>query len=130
MTSERAHPYRAEADTLGLWHLDMATFDVPDAEFASDADTSLLYHLEDAGTPVADASANGNIGTVVGTPTMQATGKFALGIDFDGSSYVSAPDRASLDLGSGDFTIEAWVKPAIVDPGAEAGVEQYDSDKN
>jgi hypothetical protein len=48
-TTGFARAYAAESDTLGLWHLDSAAFDVPEAEFASDDGTMLLYHLEEVG---------------------------------------------------------------------------------
>jgi uncharacterized repeat protein (TIGR01451 family) len=64
---------------------------------------------EGSGTSVADASGQGNAGTVAsGTWTSQ--GKFGSALTFNGTSTrVTVPDSNSLDLT--DMTLEAWVYP-------------------
>lgn len=57
-----------------------------------------------------------NTGVVVGAVTA-ATGKVAGGFNFSGAGndYVMVPDQADLNVGTGDFTIDAWVKPKEAD---------------
>ncbi len=57
---------------------------------------------EGSGASVADASGNGNTGTIANAAWSTA-GKFGNALSFNGSSAkVSVPDSASLDLTSGD----------------------------
>ena len=68
---------------------------------------------EGSGTTVADASGNGNNGTVSNT-TWTTSGKYGKALVFNGSSsLVTIPDAASLHLSSG-MTLEAWVNPSTV----------------
>ena len=68
---------------------------------------------EGSGTTVADASGNGNTGTITAA-TWAATGKYGKALQFNGSSaLVTVPDAASLHLSSG-MTLEAWVNPSAV----------------
>src|SRR5262249_15307549 len=68
---------------------------------------------EGSGTTVADASGNGNTGTISGA-TWTATGKYASALSFSGTSAtVNIPDSAVLHLGSA-MTLEAWVDPTTV----------------
>ena len=68
---------------------------------------------EGSGTTVADASGNGNNGTVANA-TWAAAGKNGKALSFNGSSSrVTIPDAASLHLTSA-MTLEAWVNPATV----------------
>lgn len=56
-----------------------------------------------------DASANANNGVLTGTTN--GSGKLNEGQIFDGSTaQISIADHATLQLGTGDFTISAWVK--------------------
>ena len=65
---------------------------------------------EAVGTTAADASGNGNAGTLVNGPAWITAGKYGGAINFDGANdYVRAADSASLDLGR-TGTVEAWVK--------------------
>jgi chitodextrinase len=65
---------------------------------------------EAVGTTTADASGNGNGGTLVNGPTWTAAGKYGGAINFDGANdFVRVADSASLDLGR-TGTAEAWVK--------------------
>ena len=66
---------------------------------------------EGSGSTVADASGNGNNGTIANA-TWVATGKYGGALSFNGSSSrVTVPDSASLHLSSA-MTLEAWVDPA------------------
>jgi hypothetical protein len=65
---------------------------------------------EGSGTTVADASGNGNTGTIVGATRTNA-GKYGRALSFNGtSSYVNLRNRASLRL-TGSMTWSAWVRP-------------------
>jgi chitodextrinase len=69
------------------------------------------YSLDQNGSTVADASGNGNTGTVSGA-TWTSGGKFGGAYSFNGSSsYIDVKDSPSLDLTNG-MTLEAWVKPS------------------
>jgi chitodextrinase len=65
---------------------------------------------EGSGTTVADASGNGNTGTVANATWV--AGKYGQALSFNGtSSRVTVPNSASLQLSAG-LTLEAWVNPA------------------
>jgi glucose/arabinose dehydrogenase len=65
---------------------------------------------EGLGTSAADASGNGNTGTI-GSATWIPTGKFSNALSFNGTTaLVTVNDSASLDLTTG-MTLEAWVYP-------------------
>ena len=68
---------------------------------------------EGSGTTVADASGNGNSGTLSNATWVQ--GKYGSGLKFTGAtnSYVTIPDAPSLDLTS-SLTLEAWVNPSTL----------------
>jgi hypothetical protein len=62
------------------------------------------------GTATADASTNGNGGTLVNGPSWITAGKYGGAIHFDGvNDHVRVADSTSLDLGR-TGTVEAWVK--------------------
>ena len=64
---------------------------------------------EGNGNTVADASGNGNTGTIVGA-TWTTAGKYGGALSFNGtSSYVNLRNRASLRL-TGSMTWSAWVR--------------------
>ena len=66
---------------------------------------------EGTGTTVADASGNGNGGSIVNA-TWTASGKYGGALSFNGTnSRVDIPNSASLQLSSG-MTLEAWVDPS------------------
>jgi hypothetical protein len=71
--------------------------------------TAGLWHFnEGTGATAADATANGNTGTVSGAAW--TTGRFGSALAFDGvEDYVEMPDSPSLDI-TGAVTIEAWVR--------------------
>jgi chitodextrinase len=69
---------------------------------------------EAAGTTVKDLSGNGNTGTLKDT-AWTSSGKYGSALTFDGvGSQVSINDAPSLHLTTA-MTLEAWVKPSIVD---------------
>src|SRR5262245_11650280 len=66
---------------------------------------------EGSGLSTADASGNGNNGTLANAASA-AAGKNGKALSFNGSnSWVTVADANSLDLTSG-MTLEAWVRPA------------------
>src|SRR5690242_5886953 len=64
---------------------------------------------ETSGTTMVDSSGHGHNGTLHHV-ALGAAGKFGKAYTFDGSSYVSVPDSASLDPGSANITISFWLK--------------------
>jgi len=63
-----------------------------------------------SGVQVADASGQGNTGTI-SSATWTAAGKFGSALSFNGTSaWVTVADAPSLDIATG-MTIEAWVNP-------------------
>jgi hypothetical protein len=81
-----------------------------------DSYVKLLLHMDgaDASTTFTDSSASAHTMTAVGNAQIDtAYSKFggASGI-FDGTGdYVSTPDSTDFDFGTGDFTIDYWVRP-------------------
>ena len=97
-----------EGDTVGT---NPAT--IGDPNFA---DVELLLHGDgtSGSTTITDSSLNGITVTANGNAQIDTTiKKFGTGsIEFDGTGdYLTAPDDAAWDLGSSDFTIEAFVYP-------------------
>ena len=99
---------------LGLWRSATAlivasTGQTPPPPPPSGGNTAALYPFsEGTGGTTADASGNGNQGTL--SAATWVTGKYGQGLQFNGStSYVSVPDSASLDIGS-TGTVQAWVR--------------------
>jgi hypothetical protein len=76
----------------------------------ADANTVALWHFDEgAGTTTADASGNGNDGTINGA-TWTNDGKFGSALQFDGDNdFVRVLDNASLDL-TEEVTVEAWIR--------------------
>jgi len=63
----------------------------------------------DQGSTVVDGSANGNDGTIYGAT--HVNGWSGQAMRFDGvNDYVGVPDAASLDFGTGDFSVEGWIR--------------------
>jgi hypothetical protein len=61
---------------------------------------------------VVDSSANYNLVTSAGTPIQGTINPFGVGTwsnYLNGASYLTVPNNAALQLGSGDFTIEFWI---------------------
>jgi len=67
---------------------------------------------EGAGTTAADATGNGNDGTLEGDPTF-VDGKFGYALAFDASRIaIPASDTLTSDVFLGSFTLVAWINPA------------------
>lgn len=65
--------------------------------------------LDEASGTLADNRLSASDGTASGTVAGVA-GKVSLARDFDGiDDYVSVPDHAAIDFGTGDFSIDAWI---------------------
>ena len=63
-----------------------------------------------------DISGNGNDGIIKGGPNWEQ-GKFGMALDCDGvDDYVDCGDKESLDMGTSDFSIVAWIKCAKYTP--------------
>jgi len=73
-----------------------------------------VWRFDDGtGSIASDSSGQGNDGTLVNSPVWTTSGAVADALTFDGSTnYVSVPDAATLDFGTADFTLAAWIKPA------------------
>ncbi len=88
--------------------------------YSSDSNTVLLLHMNEsswngATNEVIDSSSYGNHGTAQNGATTIADGKYGRAGIFNGgdgvmAGYVNVADNDSLEIGTGDFTIEAWVK--------------------
>jgi len=84
----------------------------------NDSFTKILLHMDgaDASTTFTDSNAGGSAHTFTAAGNAQidtADSKFggASGL-FDGTGdWISTPDHADYTLGSGDFTIDGWIKP-------------------
>jgi concanavalin A-like lectin/glucanase superfamily protein len=64
---------------------------------------------DNTGTSAADASGNGNTGTLTSGPTWTA-GLHKYGVSFDGSNdYIDVPNSASLNIVGSQITLEAWI---------------------
>src|SRR5262249_14584711 len=65
---------------------------------------------EGAGTTVTDSSGNSNTGTLGSGVTWTTQGRFGSALVFNGSSLMTVPSAASLNLTTA-MTLEAWVYP-------------------
>jgi streptogramin lyase len=70
---------------------------------------------ENSGAVALDSSGQGNNGTLVNAPSW-TTGRSASALQFSGSSYVNVVDSPTLSIGSGDFTLAAWINRSGVPP--------------
>ena len=79
------------------------------------------------GTTLADVSGNSRTGTLVtdnGVTNKSITGQQQRAIGFDGTSdHVTVPDSPGLDL-AGDFTLGAWINPALLGGGYQAVISK------
>lgn len=79
------------------------------------------WSFNEASGNALDSTASGNTGTLVGNAT-RVTGKVGNALSLDGSGdYVNCGDNGTLDFGTSNFTITAWIKtsssanyPAII----------------
>jgi hypothetical protein len=80
---------------------------------------------ERSGTSTTDKSGNNNTGTLTNGPTWTA-GKIGSGLNLSPSnSYVSVADATALNI-TGDLTVEAWVKPNVIDSTSRVFLEKGD----
>ncbi|MBI2530351.1 MAG: hypothetical protein HYW05_04375 [Candidatus Diapherotrites archaeon] len=82
-------------------------------ELAGDANTKLLLHLNEvSGLTAADASGNGNNGTLTNGATWTSSGKFGNALGFDGiNDYIDVSNESLFDFErTSPFTLSAWVK--------------------
>ena len=86
-----------------------AAFTPPTAPVTATSNTQLLLNFTDAG--VVDNAMMNNIETFGDARVSRAVSKFGSGaMSFaGGSDYLPVPSNVNLELGSGDFTIEAWI---------------------
>ena len=68
--------------------------------------------MEEGISPVIiDASTFGNDGTMTGSPTW-VSGHSGLALNLSGNAqYVVVPDSNSLDIGTNNITLSAWIRP-------------------
>jgi len=87
-TNLTLHPVSRDPSLVGYWKFDQGT-----------------------GATTYDSSGKNNTGTLTNGPTW-TTGKVGNALSFDGvDDYVNCGNKPSLNFGTGDFSIEAWVKP-------------------
>lgn len=82
---------------------------------------------EASGTTTADASGSANTGTLGTGVTRTTAGKFGSSLVFNGSSYVTVPNAASLNL-TAAMTLEAWVYPTASGPYATTLMKEQPGD--
>ena len=64
-----------------------------------------------------DSSANSNHGTLMGNTSWTSSGRFDYALSFDGDGdYVDFGSGVTAPI-TGDYTVEAWIKPASLDSG-------------
>ncbi len=84
-------------------------------EIGTHPNLKVYYQMSNGtGTSLTDNSEYGNTGTLTNGPVWRASGCFAgsrQALDFDGTDdYISIPHDESLNMGTGNFTYEFWVK--------------------
>ena len=117
---------RWEEELNGYGNIELQTRTGSASAMTADANTVGLWHLdESSGTSVADSSTSSNTGTASGAPIIDE-GMFSNARTFDGDDdYVSVADDSSLQLTTA-LTVEAWVKTAI-EPNAETAIVRKDT---
>jgi len=83
------------------------TITMPTSAVTADTDTHLLLHMDTQDTSGDGGSDSYHIPTFVATSQIENGGKFNGGLSLNGTTqYVTVPDHADWDFGTGDFTIE------------------------
>ena len=109
-------PLAASATDIYIYYNDGdGSVDGEDAANVWDANFKMVQHLEDVTTStVSDSTGNSNDGAKKGAnEPIETTGQVYKGQDFDGNNdYILIDDPAggSLDFGTTDFTVSAWLK--------------------
>ena len=87
-----------------------AGFTPPAEPYTPDIHSSLLLHLD------GDESASTHTATLRGNPQSDGGGgRWQGSLALDGSGdYLDFSDHADWDLGDGDFTVDAWIRPAAL----------------
>ena len=86
---------------------------------------------ENNGATTANLIAGGNQGTLMNNPTWVSTARVANSLNFDGQNdFVEVADQPQLDFGTGDFSIDAWIRTTqqggpIVDKRAATNQQGY-----
>lgn len=74
-------------------------------------DARAWWRFNEANGPTVIDSKGANTGSVVGNAVHAASGRVSRSLIFNGSSqYVKVNNSASLNFGTGSFTIEGWIK--------------------
>jgi hypothetical protein len=115
-----------------------STFTPPTTPLTAIANTSLLTlqsRIGENNNRFVDTSGINNLITRNGNATQGTFSPFAVtswSNYFDGAGdYLTIPNSTSLQLGSSDFTIEAWVFPTAIDSGATSVIMgKYNSSPN
>ena len=103
----------------------IATIYEDSAAFTNDSDTVLLLHMDGAndGTTFTDSSSNAHVMTATGNcVTKTAVKKFGTAsgyFDATSNTWLRPASSSDFTLGSGDWTIEAWVNPSVSPPVGE-----------
>lgn len=92
----------------------LTTLTIPTAPITTTANTSILLNFTDAA--IQDATGRNVLETVADAKTSSVQVKYGSGSKyFDGTGdYLTIADNPGLELGTGDFTIEAWVYPTLL----------------
>ncbi len=85
----------------------------------------LLMHMNDSSGSIADTSGNTNTGTVNGSLTYGASGQVGNSLYFNGSTYLTIPGSASMNIPSNTMSLSFWVRPGHT-PSNEALFAQRD----
>ena len=89
--------------------------------------TSLLLDMKTSGTLLTDGSTYAFTVTNNNTATWSASTPYPLpacgSLSFNGSGqYLQVPDNSALAFGTGDFTVELWVNPVLLNNNAAPGI--------
>jgi len=98
------------------------------AQSVWDGNFEAVYHMNDGASTSAiyDSTSNNNDGTKkdANEPQQITTGQVGQGQDFDGgvADIITVGDHSDLDMGSGNFTVEAVVKAETLNTDDDTGI--------